>query len=84
MPASVAVIGLGSSHSKDILPRITTDQATGALGLVAVKNLLEEGFDVTGFDRNDYVGGLWRYTEDARTSVLKSMQWKDEVMVARR
>lgn len=42
----------------------------GALGLVAVKNLVEEGFDVTGFERNDYVGGLWKYTEEEKTSVL--------------
>ncbi|KAF2018251.1 FAD/NAD(P)-binding domain-containing protein [Aaosphaeria arxii CBS 175.79] len=44
----------------------------GALGLVTIKNLLEEGFDVTGFERNAYVGGLWQYTEDDKTSVLQS------------
>ncbi|KAH7157356.1 flavin monooxygenase-like protein [Dactylonectria estremocensis] len=42
----------------------------GVLGLVAVKNLVEEGFNVTGFDRNDYVGGLWHYTDEDKTSVL--------------
>ncbi|RMJ18789.1 hypothetical protein CDV36_001567 [Fusarium kuroshium] len=45
----------------------------GAMGIVAVKNLLEEGFNVTGFDRNGYVGGLWHFTEDENTlSVLES------------
>lgn len=44
----------------------------GALGLVAMKNLLEEGFDVTGFDKNGYLGGLWRYNEKPQISVLKS------------
>ncbi|KAM0271311.1 hypothetical protein ACHAPA_002918 [Fusarium lateritium] len=44
----------------------------GVMGLVAVKNLTEEGFDVTGFDRNDYVGGLWHYTDKGTTSVLPS------------
>ncbi|KAL2419358.1 Monooxygenase aurF [Exophiala dermatitidis] len=44
----------------------------GALGLVTVKNLLEEGFDVTGFEKNPYMGGLWKYTEDAQTSALQS------------
>jgi dimethylaniline monooxygenase (N-oxide forming) len=44
----------------------------GAIGLVTMKNLLEEGFDVTGFDRNDYLGGLWHYDERARISVLES------------
>ncbi|KAJ9145101.1 FAD/NAD(P)-binding domain-containing protein [Pleurostoma richardsiae] len=42
----------------------------GALGLVTLKNLSEEGFDVTGFDGNDYVGGLWRFSEENKTSVL--------------
>lgn len=37
-----------------------------------MKNLLEEGFDVTGFDKNAYLGGLWHYNEDATISVLKS------------
>lgn len=45
----------------------------GGMGLVAVKNLLEEGFDVTGFERSAYVGGLWHYTDDKDTlSVLQS------------
>jgi dimethylaniline monooxygenase (N-oxide forming) len=33
------------------------------MGIVAVKNLLEEGFDVTGFERSDYIGGLWQCFE---------------------
>ncbi|RJE19620.1 Flavin-binding monooxygenase [Aspergillus sclerotialis] len=44
----------------------------GALGLVAMKNLLEVGFDVTGFDKRPYVGGLWQYTEESALSVLES------------
>lgn len=44
----------------------------GPAGLVALKNLLEEGFDVTGFDKSPYVGGLWQYTEEDKTSVLTS------------
>ena len=27
---------------------------------------------MTGFDRNEFVGGLWHYTDDDRTSALKS------------
>ncbi|WYZ46684.1 hypothetical protein EsH8_IX_000909 [Colletotrichum jinshuiense] len=42
----------------------------GALGLVSLKNLVEEGFDVTGFERSSDIGGLWRYTTEDRTSVL--------------
>lgn len=42
------------------------------MGLVGVKNLLEEGFDVTGFEKSGYVGGLWHFTEDEETlSVLE-------------
>lgn len=44
----------------------------GAGGLVAIKNLLEEGFDVVGFDQNDYVGGLWHYTSDAKVSCMET------------
>lgn len=42
----------------------------GAQGLVALKNLLEEGFDVTGFEKNDFVGGIWHYSAETRVSVL--------------
>ena len=45
----------------------------GLTGLTALKNLLEEGFDATGLERNDYVGGLWQWTADgSQTSVMKS------------
>lgn len=37
-----------------------------------MKNLIEAGFDVTGFDSNSYIGGLWHYTEEGKTSVLPS------------
>lgn len=42
----------------------------GAQGLVTVKNLLEEGFNVTGFDKNDYIGGIWHYSAENCVSVL--------------
>ncbi|KAF2128140.1 dimethylaniline monooxygenase 2 [Dothidotthia symphoricarpi CBS 119687] len=44
----------------------------GSAGLAALKNLTEEGFEVTGFERNSYVGGLWQYTEEDKTSVLET------------
>jgi dimethylaniline monooxygenase (N-oxide forming) len=31
----------------------------GALGLVMIKNLLEQGLEVTALECNEYVGGLW-------------------------
>ena len=36
----------------------------GPLGLASVKNFTEEGFDVTGFDQRDHLGGLWKYSTD--------------------
>lgn len=43
------------------------------MGIVGVKNLLEEGFDVVGFEKSSYVGGLWHFTDDKDTlSVLES------------
>ena len=43
------------------------------MGITAVKNLLEAGFDVTGFERSGYIGGLWHFTDDPETlSVLES------------
>lgn len=39
---------------------------------MALKNLKEEGFKVTGFDRNGYVGGLWQYSTQEQTSVMQS------------
>ncbi|KAL7921228.1 flavin monooxygenase-like protein [Trichoderma austrokoningii] len=40
----------------------------GIAGITAVKNLTEVGFDVTGFDAADAIGGLWYYSEDSRTT----------------
>lgn len=38
-----------------------------------MKNLLEVGFDVTGYDNHSYVGGLWNYNESKDAiSVLPS------------
>ncbi|KAK4686591.1 dimethylaniline monooxygenase (N-oxide forming) / hypotaurine monooxygenase, partial [Tremellales sp. Uapishka_1] len=69
----VAVIGLGNLHFVLIVPaahRFTK----GTTGLAALKNLLEQGFDAVGLERNDYIGGIWQFNEDTnRTSVLKSV-----------
>lgn len=46
----------------------------GVAGLAATKNLVEQGFDVTAFDKNSQIGGLWEFKEDPKqTTVLKSM-----------
>ncbi|ETS76261.1 hypothetical protein PFICI_11648 [Pestalotiopsis fici W106-1] len=41
----------------------------GALGLMATKQLTEDGFDVTGFEARPYLGGLWKDTDDSSISV---------------
>ncbi|KAM4066545.1 flavin-binding monooxygenase-like domain-containing protein [Hirsutella rhossiliensis] len=44
---------------------------TGVLGLVAMKNLNEQGLKVTAFEQNDHIGGLWNFTLDkAQLSVM--------------
>ena len=54
-----------SSSEADVLP--------GVSGIAALKNLREVGLDATGFERDDYVGGLWRWTsKEDQTSVLTS------------
>lgn len=46
---------------------------TGVTGLAAVKNLVEQGFEVEALERSQHIGGLWRYNEDKNLlSVLKS------------
>ena len=40
---------------------------TGALGLVAMKNLKEQGLKVTAFERNPYIGGIWHPSTDPVT-----------------
>jgi dimethylaniline monooxygenase (N-oxide forming) len=44
----------------------------GPLGLMALKNLKEDGFDVTGYDAREYIGGLWNHSEDEYLSVQDS------------
>lgn len=41
----------------------------GALGLMALKQFKEDGFEVTGFEERPYIGGLWKDTEDNKISV---------------
>ena len=72
---TVAVIGLGKSRLYNLsVTRQETEayMIPGPLGIVSVKNMVEEGFDVTGFERNNHSGGLWRYSPEDKTSVLPS------------
>lgn len=44
----------------------------GGQGLVTLKNLLEEGFTATGFDRLEHIGGIWHYSAQNQLSALQS------------
>lgn len=44
----------------------------GPCGLMALKNLKEEGFDVTVFEARDWIGGIWQYSTDSALSVAES------------
>lgn len=37
---------------------------TGPAGLVAAKYAIEQGFDVTVFEQNEAIGGVWWYTDE--------------------
>lgn len=37
---------------------------TGPSGLVAAKYAIEKGFNVTVFEQNDVIGGVWWYTDE--------------------
>src|SRR6201995_2543944 len=56
-----------SAHS----PRVAII-GLGACGIVTLKNFLEAGFDAIGFERNHYVGGLWKFSSENKTTVLKT------------
>ncbi|ORX35897.1 flavin monooxygenase-like protein [Kockovaella imperatae] len=46
----------------------------GVAGITSIKNLVEQGFvNVTGFERNGHIGGLWQYHDDpTQTTALKT------------
>ncbi|KAL6871300.1 FAD/NAD(P)-binding domain-containing protein [Trichoderma novae-zelandiae] len=39
---------------------------TGVTGLLAVKNLVEQGLNVRALEQNDYLGGNWHHSVDAQ------------------
>ncbi|KAF1990696.1 flavin-containing monooxygenase-like protein [Aulographum hederae CBS 113979] len=43
----------------------------GALGLMALKNFKEDGFEFTGFETRSWAGGLWKYSGDTSLSVAE-------------
>lgn len=46
---------------------------TGVLGLLATKNLLEQGLNVTTLERNEYIGGTWHVSHDSSQTTALSL-----------
>ncbi len=56
----------------------------GPLGLMSIKNLKEDGFEVTAFDKRAYLGGMWKAAADggitvAPTTVFNSSRFRSAV-----
>jgi dimethylaniline monooxygenase (N-oxide forming) len=47
----------------------------GPLGLMALKNMTEDGFNVTCYEARPYIGGVWQYSKDAGLSVQESTRF---------
>ena len=63
------------SNSKAKMVKIAVIGA-GASGITATKQALDQGFEVTVFEKTNYTGGLWRFQanldQDGIASVMKS------------
>ena len=44
---------------------------TGVLGLLAIKNLKEQGLQPTAFEQNEFVGGNWHVSERDQTTATE-------------
>jgi dimethylaniline monooxygenase (N-oxide forming) len=44
----------------------------GPLGLMALKNLREDGFDATVYETREYAGGLWKPSTDDSLSIVEN------------
>jgi dimethylaniline monooxygenase (N-oxide forming) len=50
----------------------------GPTGLTALKNLREEGFEATAFEKGPTIGGLWKFNPDPNvTSALPSPNYSN-------
>jgi len=73
---TIAVIGAGTGRAPTaataaILANYRSK--IGPIGLAALKNLREEGFEATIFEKYSTIGGVWNFNLDPTvTSVLES------------
>jgi cation diffusion facilitator CzcD-associated flavoprotein CzcO len=62
-----------SPATKDQIGNRVAVVGTGVLGLVALKNLKEQGLDVIAFERNDHIGGTWHISGKLGQTTAMSM-----------
>lgn len=63
-PATIAVVGAGEYRQAWFITCFhLTKISPGPAGVSALKSLLDEGFDVTAFERRPNVGGVWTQSE---------------------
>ena len=55
---------MASSQNQALGPDVCVIGA-GPLGLIALKNLREQGLDAKALERNEYIGGTWHASSDA-------------------
>ncbi|GAQ82615.1 Flavin-binding monooxygenase family protein [Klebsormidium nitens] len=61
---TVDVAANGKEGQKTRVSRSVCVIGAGAAGLVALKELREEGHQVTAFEQNEDIGGVWKYDPD--------------------
>lgn len=49
----------------------------GISGLVTIHHALDLGLEVTAFDKQDDIGGIWQYSEDIETEVPHSAVYRN-------
>ena len=65
-------VPISLQYSAAMSPTTVAVIGAGPLGLMAVKNLKEEGFEVTAYETRAWVGGLWKPSPDDGLSALNS------------
>ena len=70
----IAIIGIGNCSRPYMthLCMMLKVHSTGIAGLAAIRAFREQGFDVTAYERNEHIGGIWRWCPNKDiTTVLK-------------
>lgn len=66
----------------NIMPTSVAVIGAGPVGLMAVKNLIQDGFEVTAFEKRPYVGGLWKPSQDSAISITDNTRFNSSRFVS--